>query len=99
MLFLSCSLFSTHMTCSPLDRYLRLYGRKFSKEDHVLFIKLLYELVTIPNLEISMMQSFARLLVNLLKYVKLTIVIIERKPQTMTNPGSIQYNQISRICD
>lgn len=48
-------------------RYLRLYGRKFSKDDHVLFIKLLYELVTIPKLEISMMQGFARLLINLLK--------------------------------
>lgn len=50
-----------------LFTYLRLYGRKFSKEDHVLFIKLLYELVTIPKLEISMMQSFARLLITLLK--------------------------------
>ncbi|XP_016085953.1 proteasome activator complex subunit 4B-like [Sinocyclocheilus grahami] len=50
-----------------LSTYLRLYGRKFSKEDHVLFIKLLYELVTIPKLDISMMQSFARLLINLLK--------------------------------
>uniref|UniRef100_A0A8D2L1E2 Proteasome activator subunit 4 n=1 Tax=Varanus komodoensis TaxID=61221 RepID=A0A8D2L1E2_VARKO len=40
---------------------------KFSKEDHVLFIKLMYELVTIPKLEISMMQGFARLLINLLK--------------------------------
>ncbi|KAF7252291.1 Proteasome activator complex subunit 4 [Varanus komodoensis] len=50
-----------------LSTYLRLYGRKFSKEDHVLFIKLMYELVTIPKLEISMMQGFARLLINLLK--------------------------------
>ncbi|XP_035255301.1 proteasome activator complex subunit 4A isoform X2 [Anguilla anguilla] len=50
-----------------LSTYMRLYGRKFSKEDHVLFIKLLYELVTIPKLEISMMQGFARLLINLLK--------------------------------
>ncbi|OXB54978.1 hypothetical protein ASZ78_003090 [Callipepla squamata] len=50
-----------------LSTYIRLYGRKFSKEDHVLFIKLLYELVTIPKLEISMMQGFARLLINLLK--------------------------------
>ncbi|TKS85439.1 Proteasome activator complex subunit 4A [Collichthys lucidus] len=49
------------------NRYMRLYGRKFSKEDHVLFIKLLYELVTIPRLEISMMQGLARLLINLLK--------------------------------
>uniref|UniRef100_A0A8C3LMS3 Proteasome activator subunit 4 n=1 Tax=Chrysolophus pictus TaxID=9089 RepID=A0A8C3LMS3_CHRPC len=50
-----------------LSTYIRLYGRKFSKEDHVLFIKLLYELITIPKLEISMMQGFARLLINLLK--------------------------------
>ncbi|XP_076019061.1 proteasome activator complex subunit 4A isoform X2 [Genypterus blacodes] len=50
-----------------LSMYMRLYGRKFSKEDHVLFIKLLYELVTIPKLEISMMQGLARLLINLLK--------------------------------
>uniref|UniRef100_A0A672TTU1 Proteasome activator subunit 4 n=1 Tax=Strigops habroptila TaxID=2489341 RepID=A0A672TTU1_STRHB len=50
-----------------LSTYIRLYGRKFSREDHVLFIKLLYELVTIPRLEISMMQGFARLLINLLK--------------------------------
>ncbi|XP_061914340.1 proteasome activator complex subunit 4A [Entelurus aequoreus] len=50
-----------------LSTYIRLYGRKFSKEDHVLFIKLLYELVTIPGLEISMMQGLARLLINLLK--------------------------------
>lgn len=53
-------------------RYIRLYGRKFSREDHVLFIKLLYELVTIPKLEISMMQGFARLLINLLKWVEIS---------------------------
>ncbi|XP_053568667.1 proteasome activator complex subunit 4 [Bombina bombina] len=50
-----------------LTTYIRLYGRKFSKEDHVLFVKLLYELVTIPKLEISMMQGFARLLISLLR--------------------------------
>ncbi|XP_028989298.1 proteasome activator complex subunit 4B-like isoform X2 [Betta splendens] len=47
--------------------FLKLYGRRFTKEDHVLFIKLLYELVTLPELEPHMMQSFARLLVLLLK--------------------------------
>uniref|UniRef100_A0A673LWV1 Proteasome activator complex subunit 4A-like n=1 Tax=Sinocyclocheilus rhinocerous TaxID=307959 RepID=A0A673LWV1_9TELE len=50
-----------------LSTYMRLYGRKFSIEDHVHFVKLLYELVTIPKLEISMMQCFARLLITLLK--------------------------------
>lgn len=50
-----------------LSTYIRLYGRKFSKEDHVLFVKLLFELVTIPKLEISMLLGFARILINLLK--------------------------------
>ncbi|KAM6951408.1 proteasome activator complex subunit 4B [Aplochiton taeniatus] len=50
-----------------LYSYLKLYGRKFSKEDHVLFVKLLYELVTLPKLEPHMMQSYARLLIHLLK--------------------------------
>lgn len=51
----------------PDLRFLKLYGRRFSKEDHVLFVKLLYELVTLPNLEPHMMQSYARLLIQLLK--------------------------------
>ncbi|MEQ2308842.1 Proteasome activator complex subunit 4B, partial [Ameca splendens] len=50
-----------------LFSFLKLYGRRFSKEDHVLFIKLLYELVTLPNLEPHMMCSYARLLIQLLK--------------------------------
>ncbi|XP_069464332.1 proteasome activator complex subunit 4 isoform X2 [Ambystoma mexicanum] len=50
-----------------LSTYIRLYGRKFSKEDHVRFVRLLYELVTIPKLEIGMIQGFSRMLINLLK--------------------------------
>uniref|UniRef100_A0A8C7ZN05 Proteasome activator complex subunit 4 n=1 Tax=Oryzias sinensis TaxID=183150 RepID=A0A8C7ZN05_9TELE len=50
-----------------LFSFLKLYGRRFSKEDHILFIKLLYELVTLPNLEPNMMQCYARLLIQLLK--------------------------------
>lgn len=65
---LSVTLFLDTNVSLYMDRYLRLNGRKFSKEDHVLFVKLLYELVTIPELEISMLQGFARLLINLLKY-------------------------------
>uniref|UniRef100_A0A3Q3GH33 Proteasome activator Blm10 mid region domain-containing protein n=1 Tax=Labrus bergylta TaxID=56723 RepID=A0A3Q3GH33_9LABR len=50
-----------------LFSFLQLYGRRFSKEDHILFIKLLYELVTLPDLEPHMMQSYAKLLIQLLK--------------------------------
>ncbi|XP_058477820.1 proteasome activator complex subunit 4B isoform X2 [Solea solea] len=53
--------------CRKLFSYLKLYGRRFSKDDHIFFIKLLYELVTLPNLEPHMMQSYARLLIHLLK--------------------------------
>lgn len=54
---------------SFLSSFLKLYGRRFSKEDHILFINLLYELVTLPNLEPHMMCSYARLLIQLLKWV------------------------------
>uniref|UniRef100_A0A3Q2Y903 Proteasome activator Blm10 middle HEAT repeats region domain-containing protein n=1 Tax=Hippocampus comes TaxID=109280 RepID=A0A3Q2Y903_HIPCM len=53
--------------CKKLLSFLKLYGRRFSKDDHILFIKLLYELVTLPGLEPHMMQSYARLLIQLLK--------------------------------
>ncbi|XP_064602863.1 proteasome activator complex subunit 4-like [Liolophura sinensis] len=50
-----------------LSRYIRIYGRKFSKDDHVLLIKLLYDLVTIPELEICLVVKFSNLLSTLLK--------------------------------
>ncbi|XP_061562704.1 LOW QUALITY PROTEIN: proteasome activator complex subunit 4B-like [Phycodurus eques] len=53
--------------CRKLFSFLKLYGRRFSKDDHVLFAKLLYELVTLPGLEPHMMQNYARLLIQLLK--------------------------------
>jgi hypothetical protein len=45
-----------------------LYGLKFSKEDHIAFIKMLYELVTIPMLEPYLVNKFASTLVELLGY-------------------------------
>lgn len=54
-----------------LTRYIRLYGLKFSKEDHVLLIKLLFELSTIPDLELSLVPKFSTQLVALLKKQKL----------------------------
>ncbi|XP_060589859.1 proteasome activator complex subunit 4B-like [Ruditapes philippinarum] len=54
-----------------LSRYIRLYGLKFSKEDHVNFIHLLYELTVIPDLEMSLVSKFAQQLSGLLKKKKL----------------------------
>ncbi|TWW82330.1 Proteasome activator complex subunit 4B [Takifugu flavidus] len=59
----------SHVSCPPPCpiRFLKLYGRRFSRDDHVLFIKLLYELVTLPPLEPHTTQGYARLLIQLLK--------------------------------
>jgi len=48
-------------------RYMRLYGMKFSKEDHLMLINLLLEMMTIPDLDFSLVQKFAQLLTTLLK--------------------------------
>ena len=48
-------------------RYIRLYGMKFSKEDHLMLINLLLEMMTIPDLDFSLVQKFAQLLTTLLK--------------------------------
>lgn len=50
-----------------LIRYINLYGLKFSKEDHIKFIKLYYDLIIIPGLEASMISLFASTLSSLLK--------------------------------
>ncbi|CAH4031865.1 unnamed protein product [Pieris brassicae] len=52
---------------SRLIKYIRIYGLKFGKEDHIAFIKLAYELVLIPELEPCKVQKFATLFVMLTK--------------------------------
>ncbi|KAK0164442.1 hypothetical protein PV328_003071 [Microctonus aethiopoides] len=47
--------------------YLKIHNFRFSKEDHILFVKLMYELMTIPNLEPSMVFLFCGILNSLLK--------------------------------
>lgn len=60
-------------TCSSqllsVCRYVKLYGMKFSREDHLTFIYLMYQLVTIPNLEPWLVSKFAQALIILLKWV------------------------------
>ncbi|KAL7303557.1 hypothetical protein TKK_0003717 [Trichogramma kaykai] len=50
-----------------LHKYIILYDMRFTKEDHIALIKLLYELTTIPNLETGLIVSFAYRLFLLLK--------------------------------
>lgn len=50
-----------------LIRYINLYGYKFSREVHVNFIKLYYELILIPDLEASMITLIVNVLNTLLK--------------------------------
>ena len=48
-------------------RYIRLYGMKFSKEDHLLLINVMLEVLTIPELDFSLVLKFAQMLTTLLK--------------------------------
>ena len=52
---------------SQLTRYVRLYGLKFSVDDHVLFVKLLYEIIIIPDLECVLVERLCNALTKLLK--------------------------------
>ncbi|XP_050354061.1 proteasome activator complex subunit 4-like isoform X2 [Nymphalis io] len=52
---------------SRLMKYIRIYGLKFGKEDHIAFIKLAYELVLIPDLEPCKINKFATLFIMLTK--------------------------------
>ncbi|KZC11232.1 Proteasome activator complex subunit 4 [Dufourea novaeangliae] len=47
--------------------YLKIYGLKFSKEDHIYLIKLIYELVTIPDLDPFLISGYSMTLLLLLK--------------------------------
>ncbi|XP_065838430.1 proteasome activator complex subunit 4-like [Oscarella lobularis] len=56
---------------NELIQYMRLYGRRFSKSDHVFLIKLFYELFTIPDLEPFLLERWATVLIALLRKKKL----------------------------
>jgi len=48
---------------------MRLYGQTFSKEDHIYFIKTIYQTILIPGLELSRVSRYANVLSALLKLV------------------------------
>lgn len=50
-----------------LSKYIRLYGRMFSKEDHIYFIDLLLQVIQIPEISASKLMTCSSLLTTLLK--------------------------------
>ena len=55
------------LCCVLLSSYLRVYGLRFSKEDHIALVKLFFELVTIDNLESPLLHAWCHILSRLLK--------------------------------
>lgn len=51
------------------DRYIELYGLRFSKEDHVVLIQLLYEFITVPDLPLCIVSQIYVPLRKLLRFV------------------------------
>ena len=52
---------------SRLTGYISLYGYKFSKEEHVMFIQLAWKLLIIPDMEPRLLEVLVRVLLCLLK--------------------------------
>ena len=76
---------------SRLCLYIKIYGMKFSKEDHIIFVKLMYELVTIPKLEPYLVSTFSFTLILLLEKKGLI------SPNEMELPWKPLYNLCRRI--
>lgn len=76
---------------TKLCHYINIYGFHFSKEDHILFIKLLYELVTLS--EIPTASTF--------KYLLALLVLLKKKklisPDELELPWQPLYKMILRI--
>ncbi|XP_073950503.1 proteasome activator complex subunit 4-like isoform X2 [Choristoneura fumiferana] len=78
---------------SRLMKYLRIYGYKFGKEDHIALIKLTYELVLIPDLEPCKVHKFATLFVMLTKKKHLI------SPEELTLPWRPLHDLGKKIFD
>lgn len=74
---------------SRLMKYIKLYGMKFSKEDHIKFVKVLLELINIPNLEPDKVNKFCYAITSLL-----------RKPEWLS-PDDIQieWRPLYKLCN
>lgn len=48
-------------------RYISLNGYRFTKEDHILFIKIFYEIISLPNVDLHYACVSIRILTTLLR--------------------------------
>lgn len=58
---------SVSVAMARLLMYIKLYGLKFSKEDHIKFIKLILALIELPNLEPAKLNKLCIVLSQLLR--------------------------------
>lgn len=58
---------SVSVAMARLLMYIKLYGLKFSKEDHIKFIKLILALIELPNLEPAKLNKLCIMLSHLLR--------------------------------
>ena len=66
-----------------LQKYIALYGFKFTLEDHVWFIKVLYGLLTTPNVDPLNLEKYGKLLISMVKKKYLLLkadLILDWKP-------------------
>ncbi|KAL0869183.1 hypothetical protein ABMA27_007467 [Loxostege sticticalis] len=78
---------------SRLMKYIRIYGLKFGKEDHIALIKLAYELVLIPDLEPCKVHKYATMFLMLTKKRHLI------SPEDLTLPWRPLYEVGKKIFD
>ncbi|KAK8724601.1 hypothetical protein OTU49_011168 [Cherax quadricarinatus] len=84
---------------AKLSRFIKLYGLCFSKEDHILLVKLMYELAVTFNQEFWVMAKFAQMLTILLKKKELLApgeLILEWRP-LYDLYNSLFYNSYNAI--
>ncbi|XP_065180850.1 proteasome activator complex subunit 4B-like [Sycon ciliatum] len=55
---------------SRLDHYMRIYDQRFTKEQHILLVKLLYSFITQPYLSYNVVEACSRILTDLLRKIK-----------------------------
>lgn len=50
-----------------IDRYVTIFGLRFSKQEHIEFVKLLFELAVTPDQEMCMTHHFVKAFLDLTK--------------------------------